>query len=166
MQPSQPRVQVQGCNPTIVHYEMSSFSSVEEKKKKKITTYRSQSRGLVRARTADNSIFPVAPFITCYRLAFPPFANLFHADEINSTWRYLSFVVECSSRTARLIRADKSHGARPERRGDLSRLNVFISVYLLFEISLNFSQHSITRYFNRIAFHDTLKRHMKKCRLF
>lgn len=103
------------------------------KEKKKITTYRSQSRGSfapARPRTRY-SLLRLLLHATVSSV-LPSFFDLFHADEINSAWRYLSFGVECSSRTTRLIRADKSHGARPERRGDLSRLNVFISIYLPF----------------------------------
>lgn len=86
----------------IVRREMSSSSSMQKKRKEDNDLSIAISR-LVRARTAENSIFPVAPFITRYRLVLPPFVDLFHADEINSAWRYLS-----SESNARSVRLDWS----------------------------------------------------------
>lgn len=68
-QPSWLHAQVQGGYPTIVHRKMSSFFDARGRRKKKITTYRSQSRGSF--APSSKTRFSVAPFITCFPTVRP-----------------------------------------------------------------------------------------------
>lgn len=122
-QPSWLHAQVQGGYPTIVHRKMSSFFDARGRRKKKITTYRSQSRGSF--APSSKTRFSVAPFITCFPTVRP-----------SSVRRLVSHedIYSSKSNTWSVQLADKLHGTRLERRTDLPRSKVSISIYLLFPL--------------------------------